>query len=298
MAETKRLLIAFAHPDDESFGLAGFVARLVDEGVEVSLICSTNGDVGSIEASFMEGYQSIAERRIAELECAAEVLKFSEVIRFNYRDSGMPGSEDNRHPQSLVAAPADEVTGKTVEVIRRVRPQVVVTFDPYGGYGHPDHIKMHETATRAYHEAGRGDRYAEQIAAGLTPYQPQRLFYQTFSAGWLKPVVMIMPLFGRDPRKFGRNNDIDLAEIVERQFPIHARVTAKRYKEIAQQARRCHASQLGGMGNEDRSLMARVIGWFRSLLESESYTFMQAEPPLPARVARKSRDVFQGVRIE
>ena len=146
----RRMLVSLAHPDDESFGMAGTIARYVNEGVEVSLICSTNGDAGVTDPKFLEDYDTMTELRLAELHCAAETLGFSKVYAFGYRDSGMEGAEDNQHPDSLYQADMDEVIGRIVKAIRETRPQVVVTFDPYGGYGHPDHIKMHKATTRAF----------------------------------------------------------------------------------------------------------------------------------------------------
>src|SRR5512143_3683720 len=95
----KRLLISFAHPDDESFGLGPLLARCAAEGVETTLICATNGDAGSVEPEHLNGYHSIASLRLAELECASAVLGFKEVVTFGYRDSGMMGSADNQHAE-------------------------------------------------------------------------------------------------------------------------------------------------------------------------------------------------------
>src|SRR5260370_1447470 len=92
---TKRVLIALAHPDDESFGLGSLIGKLVAQGVEVTLICATNGEVGSVDEKYMQGHASVAEVRLAELDCAAKVLGFKEVILFGYRDSGMMGTSEN-----------------------------------------------------------------------------------------------------------------------------------------------------------------------------------------------------------
>ncbi len=165
---TKRVLVSLAHPDDESFGSGPLVAKLVAEGAEVTLICATNGDVGSAEEKYMQGYSSVAEMRLAELDCAAKVLGFKEVVLFGYRDSGMMGSADNNDPKSLWQAPLDEVTDRIVEVMRRVRPQVILTFDPYGGYGHPDHIKINRATLAAFQKV-QSD-----------PVHPQKVYYGGF----------------------------------------------------------------------------------------------------------------------
>ena len=94
----RRLLISFAHPDDESFGLGGLITLYVAEGVEVYLICATNGDVGTVSPEMLNGYNSIKELRLAELDCASRKLGFSKVFKLNYKDSGMPGSDTTRDP--------------------------------------------------------------------------------------------------------------------------------------------------------------------------------------------------------
>lgn len=285
----RRLLIAYAHPDDESFGSAGTIAHYVSQGVKVYLICATNGDVGTVDPKFMRDYRSISELRLAELDCAAHTLGLAEVFTFGYRDSGMRGSPDNQHPDSLETADLNEVTGRVVEVIRKVRPQVVVTFDPFGGYGHPDHIKIHRATVEAFHAAADLDHFPEQIAQGLDPYQPARLYFSTFRRGLIRLLVPILPLFGMDPARMGRNQDFNLYEFARMDSPIHARIETRPYQEIANRARLCHASQLGGLGGSS-GLLDRVAGWFFGRDE----TFTRAYPPLDGRRARE-HDLFMGV---
>lgn len=288
----KRLLVSLAHPDDESFGMAGTIVKYVQEGTHTSLICATNGDAGVSDPEFLQGYPSMTELRLAELHCAAETLGFERVFAFGYRDSGMEGSADNQHPDSLYQADPGEVTGRVVEVIRQMRPQVVVTFDPYGGYGHPDHLVMHRATTRAFDLAGQADAYPEQIAAGLEPYQPQKLYYRTRSHTLTKYMVRLMPLFGQDPRRMGRNNDIDMVEIAEHSYPIHARINTGAYREQAEQAVKCHASQLGGFSTP--SLLQRV----QTLLMSPSIdTYMRAKPPVNGDRVRET-DLFADVVLD
>ena len=88
----KRLLIAYAHPDDESFGSGGLIAKYVAEGAQVGYICATNGDMGTIPLAMREQYSEVSEVRLAELDCAAQVLGLDPVYRFGYKDSGMMNS--------------------------------------------------------------------------------------------------------------------------------------------------------------------------------------------------------------
>jgi LmbE family N-acetylglucosaminyl deacetylase len=285
------MLIALAHPDDESFGMAGTIVRYSREGAEAYLICATNGDVGSLDDHFLEGYESVASLRLQELACAAQILGLERLITFNYRDSGMAGSSDNEHPDCLVAATLDEVTCRITEVIREVRPQVVITFDPFGGYGHPDHIRMHQATLAAFHAAADPEQFPEQIQhQGLVPYQPQKLYYLTFDRRWLRLMVRLMPLVGQNPERIGRNQDINLREIAAHSYPIHARVNTRAYAEIAEQASQCHASQLGGWGRPG------VVQRLRMLLEPKDDTYMRAIPPASNRT--REHDLFQGVILD
>lgn len=236
------LLAVFAHPDDESFGPGGTLAKYAAEGVAVWLVCGTDGDVGTVDAEMLAQHANTAQLRAAELCCAAQALGLQGVDWLGYRDSGMAGSPDNGHPQSLYQAPVDQVVGQIVTSIRRHRPQVIICDNQHGGYGHPDHIKLHQATVRAFHAAGDPVQYPE---AG-PPFQPQRLFFTAFSLGLLKLVVRLMPLFGRDPRRFGRNQDIDLVQIVSWETPVHARVDVRPYLDVKSRAAACHKSQGGG----------------------------------------------------
>ncbi|HEC22926.1 MAG TPA: GlcNAc-PI de-N-acetylase [Chloroflexi bacterium] len=289
--DTRRLLLSLAHPDDESFGMGGTIARYVDEGVEVYLICATNGELGAADPEFLEKYGSVTELRLAELRCAAEKLGITRIYTLGYRDSGMAGSPDNAHPDSLAAADPDEVAGRVTEIIREVRPQVVVTFDPFGGYGHPDHIAMHRATVRAFHAAPDPTQYPEQIEAGLQPYRPRKLYYHTFDRRWLRFAVRVMPLLGQNPEQFGRNKDINLRVIAAHEYPIHARIAFDRYTEIARQARDCHASQLAGFARPG------PLQWLRHLLETNEDTFMRAYPPVNGAYECE-RDLFEGVHTD
>jgi LmbE family N-acetylglucosaminyl deacetylase len=285
----RRMLVVLAHPDDESFGMAGTIARYVAQGVEVSLICTTNGDVGSVEPEFMKQYSTVSELRLAELQCAADILHIKNVFTFGYRDSGMAGSADNQHPDSLFSADHDTLVGKITEVIRKLRPQVVVTFDPYGGYGHPDHIVTHKATVQAFHAAADSTQYAPQLKNGLQTFQAHKLYFMTFNRTWLKLSLRLAPLLFINPRRMGRNHDIDGLEIASHSFPIHATIDTGVYQEIANRARRCHASQVGGIGPRRMSeMVSRMVFGIQE-------HYMRAYPPADAKV--KERDLFEGISI-
>jgi LmbE family N-acetylglucosaminyl deacetylase len=283
--QPRTLLATFAHPDDESFGPGGTLARYADEGVAVHLACATRGEVGAVDDALLAGYASVAELRTHELECAAGILGLAGVHLLGYRDSGMPGSSDNDHPDALARAPLEQVAGKIVRLIRTLRPQVVVTFDPHGGYGHPDHIKVHQATVVGFDAAANPTAYPEQVAAGLDPWAPRKLYYTTFPRTALRWLVRLMPLLGRDPAAFGTNRDINLRAIAEIDQPVSARIDVSRCLDAKQRAGACHRSQSGPTG-----LYEHIPDWLvRRMLGRE--TFYRAYPP----AAGLETDLFAGL---
>ena len=151
------VLAAFAHPDDEGFGCGGTLAMLVSRGARVTLVCGTNGDVGEISDPALATPETLGQVRQEELRRAMDVTGVDDLRFLNYRDSGMVGSEDNRHPNALHQADAGQAVDRIVEVMKETQPQVVLTHDPSGGYGHPDHIAMCRHVTAAFSKvAGQG----------------------------------------------------------------------------------------------------------------------------------------------
>jgi N-acetyl-1-D-myo-inositol-2-amino-2-deoxy-alpha-D-glucopyranoside deacetylase len=280
---THTLLSVLAHPDDESFGMGGTLALYAQRGVQTHLICATRGEAGEVDPQYLEGFASISERRESELRCAAGILGLAGVYFLDYRDSGMTGAADNQHPQALAAQPVEAVAAKIANLMRQIEPQVVVTFDPIGGYNHPDHIAIHKATVRAFQLAGD-----PSFASDLPPYQPQKLYFHTISKTFLRISVVVLRLLGRDPRHFGRNGDIDLQAIAtEGNFPTHARIDCKAVAESKNAAAACHASQLGG-ALPRRGLIARL-----SRRASYTESFMRAEPEATRRL--REDDLFAGV---
>ena len=277
----RRLLAVLAHPDDESFGPGGTLALYAQEDVEVHLICATRGDVGAIPPEMQLNAEETAHMRLDELRCAAAQLGLTEVHILGYRDSGMPGSSDNKHPEALAAAPVAEVAEKVADLMRQIRPQVVITHDPVGGYHHPDHIAVHKAAVEAFNSV-RGE--LEGTSAPLKSC-PQKLYYHTFPRRFLRIMVRLLPLFGKNPRKFGRNEDIDLLEISRDDFPIHARIDFRQVAEIKEKASACHQSQQGPSSGGLFGLLMRLF--------SGPETFTRAYPAAEDRL--RERDLFDGV---
>jgi N-acetyl-1-D-myo-inositol-2-amino-2-deoxy-alpha-D-glucopyranoside deacetylase len=283
--EKRVLLAVLAHPDDETFGTGGTLAYYASQGVEVHLVCATRGEVGDVDEKYLSGFNSIAERRENELRCAAEKLGLTEVYFLGYRDSGMPGSPDNHHPQALAAQPLDEVAAQIVHYFQLIKPQVVITFDPIGGYRHPDHIACHNATVRAFNANEELVKTHPELNT-LPYYQPRKLYFQTIPRTLLRIGVAIMRVIGQDPRRFGRNHDVDLASIAEVSFPIHAVINYGPVAKIRDEASLCHASQGGAQPNNN------ILNWLRRTFTS-SETYMRAYPP-PVN-GHKEKDLFEGI---
>ena len=279
--QLKRILSVLAHPDDEAFGMGGTLALYAMRGVEVYLACATLGEAGDIPPDFLQSSSSSAALRESELDCSANVLALKQVFKLGFRDSGMEGSPDNHHPDALVARPMEEVVERIAAVMRQVRPQVVLTFDPVGGYFHPDHIRVHQATVLAF------DRVRKELQA-TDPQALSRLYYHTMPKSSAKIAVFWMRLLGKDPRKIGRNKDIDLVQIASQSFPVHVKINYKKVLEQREQAAACHASQ--GGGKKPFGLSA----WLMRILSRPVDRFMQGFPePMPNH--RMQNDLFWGM---
>jgi len=278
------LMAVLAHPDDETFGMGGTLAKYAFDGVDVYLICATRGEVGEMDEEFLKGFNSPAERREYELRCAATNLGIKEVIFLNYRDSGMAGSEHNQHPDSLFSANLEKVAEDVIQIIRRVQPDVVITFDPIGGYRHPDHIKIHEATVEAF-KLSANPTYQDQL--NQEPYQIKKFYYHSIPKDFLKWTVRLLRLIGKDPRKFGKNKDIDLVSIAEVHFPTHAIIHYAKVASLRDEASACHSSQGGSR------VSGGLMGWLQRILGSKD-RFMRAYPE-PHLGEKIEKDLFQGI---
>jgi mycothiol S-conjugate amidase len=176
-----RLLSVHAHPDDEASKGASTVGRYVAEGVEATLVCCTGGEAGEILNPAMdrpEVHADIAAVRRQELDRSAEAIGFQEVVMLGYRDSGMPDSPENADPRCFARADEDEAVGRLVAIIRRTRPQVILTYgDEQTGYPHPDHLRVHDISIIAWDAAGDPERFPEAGPA----WTPSKLYYSTWA---------------------------------------------------------------------------------------------------------------------
>jgi len=175
MAERLTFMTVHAHPDDEIFSTGGTYARYAKEGIHTVLVTCTGGEEGEIVDPSMvaeEVKPRLGEVRAQELRCAVAALGIETLEMLGYRDSGMAGTPSNENPESFNMADPEEATGRLVRLIRRHRPQVLVSYDANGSYGHPDHIKAHQTTWAAFDAAGDPDRYPDAGPA----WQPKKLY--------------------------------------------------------------------------------------------------------------------------
>lgn len=282
-----RLLAVFAHPDDESFGAGGTLAKYARHGADVCVCTVTDGAAGSYEGdAAVEGERgSLAQLRRRELVCACEVLGV-QLHTLDYRDSGMEGMPDNQHPDSLYQAELEDVARDVARVMWEVRPHVVITHDPGGGYAHPDHIKVNHAVLRAWDRTREAAAFPGLRAEGLSPWQPERLYFTAIPRALVKWFVRIMWLLRRDPRRFGQNQDVDLTQVGVDEEQIHVRLDVGPFLKIKEQASACHKSQGGGGA-------PRMFPGFvqRRLLRHEY--FVQAWPA----GGRQHRDLCEGLRF-
>jgi len=228
VSNTLRLLAIFPHPDDETLGLGSTVARYSAEGVETYLICATHGERGWFESEGPDpGWQGVATIRAAELNCAAEQLGLHEVVFLNYID----GNVDQANP--------GEIIGKLAAQIRRIQPQVVVTFSPDGNYGHPDHIALSQFTAAALTRAA--DQGFEDNG-NRSPHCVAKFYYMVDSVDIVRAAN---EAFG------GISMEVDGVirhHVGWDDWQLTTRLDNSQYIETVQKAIHCHKSQLPGYG--------------------------------------------------
>lgn len=234
-----RLLTVHAHPDDEASKGAATVACLNAQGVHCVLVCCTGGEAGDIlnpEMDRPDVRGDLAAVRESELARAAAIIGYDEVVMLGYRDSGMKDSDANAHPGAFANADPDEAIGRMVAIIRRVRPQVIVTYpDARGEYDHPDHVQVHDMTVPAFHAAGDPDRYPEAGPA----WQPSKLYYTMWSRARIA---------GRHAKflELGIDSPYDdwWFERPSRDHLLTTKVPVAEHWDVGIQALRAHATQI------------------------------------------------------
>ncbi|HEY6378229.1 MAG TPA: PIG-L family deacetylase [Candidatus Dormibacteraeota bacterium] len=277
-----RLLAVHAHPDDESITMGGTMAVLTEDGVQVANVCCTDGELATIVAADMpeEEYRPrLGEVRREELRRACAILGVAEVHCLGYHDSGMAGAPTSTRPEAFFMQPLDAVAERLTAIIRAFRPHVVVTYDAYGGYGHPDHIQAHRGTLVAVEAAGRRGVYP---AAG-EPWEVAKLYYTAFPLSVLRRTIEVAAAAGRDHPFDGRPpEELEFAtpdHLVTATLDVRSGMGRKR------EALRAHHSQI------DESFLQ----FFSDDVFTEEY-YQRALARVPA--GRPETDLFAGIATE
>jgi LmbE family N-acetylglucosaminyl deacetylase len=261
------LLAVFAHPDDEAFGTGGTLSRYAAEGVQVYLVCATRGEAGEISDPGYATPETLGQVRENELRCAAETMGIAEPIFLDYCDSGMDGTPENQNPRAFINAPAKEVISRLVGVMRRLRPEVVTTFEPNGGYGHPDHIAIHRYTVAAFHAAADSARYPELGSH----WQASRLFYNAIPRSFFLSMRDQMAALGMDTSDL---KDFDDPKTGWPDDQVHVKLDVSSTVESKWEALRCHRTQFGP-GNLFHRLPDDQV---KKLMSWEYFTLAWPEP--------------------
>jgi mycothiol S-conjugate amidase len=282
----RTLLAVHAHPDDESSKGAGSFARYADEGVRTVVVTCTGGEAGDILNPAMDqpgNLERMPELRRQELAKALEILNVRRHYLLGYRDSGMPETETNEHPDAFANARLDEAVGRLVRILRAERPQVVLTYDENGGYPHPDHIRTHQVSVAAFEAAGDFVRYPD---AG-EPWDVQKLYY---NHGFLRKRMQV---FQDEFTKHGLEGPF--AKWLENWNPdddpmanrVTTRIECAKYFPRRDEALLAHATQI-----DPKSFFFRTpMEWQQRLWPTEEYELARSRVP----VSLPETDLFAGI---
>ncbi|MFH8365769.1 N-acetyl-1-D-myo-inositol-2-amino-2-deoxy-alpha-D-glucopyranoside deacetylase [Streptomyces sp. NPDC018031] len=285
----RRLLLVHAHPDDETINNGTTMARYAAEGAHVTLVTCTLGEEGEVIPAGLAHLAAdrdggLGEHRIGELAAAMKELGVAD-HRFlggpgRFRDSGMMGVPQNDRPGAFWQADVDEAAAHLVEVIREVRPQVLVTYDPHGGYGHPDHIQAHRVAMRAADLAGER-AFRRDLGE---PHQIARIFWNCVP----RPLVEegFARLRAARPQPFpGVGVPEDVPGLVD-EAEVTTVIDGAGYGAVKAAAMRAHATQI----EVSEPWFALSNGLGQPLLATEYYRLVRGEA-----AAGTEHDLFAGV---
>lgn len=290
MTEPLTLLIVHAHPDDECISTGGVLPRYNAEGVRTVLVTATRGEQGEIvlpEIDLPPVRAHFGAFRTAELEQAAIILGVSDLEFLGYQDSGMVDTETNTNPACFHMADPDEATGRLVRLIRRYRPQVVMSYNEVGGYGHPDHIACHRTTVAAFAAASDPTRYPD---AG-EPWTPLKLYFTNSPRNAQLANMQRMQQLGIPSGIDDPNFDITRYTVPDEQITTRINIEDYIPRKIA--ALHCHRSQI------------KAGEWFvrvpeelrREFFGYEYFTLATSNVLLPERTdGAYEEDLFAGIR--
>jgi LmbE family N-acetylglucosaminyl deacetylase len=267
----RRILATYGHPDDEG-QVTGALAHFIDSGDTVTLVCATRGEVGEISHPTLGTPDTLWYVRELELRAAMAQIGLSDVRFLPYRDSGMAGTPENDDPRSLHQQPAEVVVPELLKIMRETRPHLVFTWDPTGGYGHPDHIAVHRHTLAAFDACGNPEAFPDAGPA----WQPDRLFWGARSMKMFASIWLEMEERGllSEPMEAERKERF-LKAIAEPDRPVSLIHDARPYINRKRQATSMHRSQFG-----ENSMFARIPEEMRDRFYGEE-RYYQARPEWP-----------------
>lgn len=290
----RRILLVHAHPDDETIGTGALMARYVDEGVGVTLVTCTLGEEGEVLVPGLEHLASdhedrLGEHRFGELANAMAVLGVQDWRllggRGQYRDSGMAGTPPNDRPGAFWRSDLLEAATHLVEVIRDVRPQVLVTYDDFGGYGHPDHIQAHRVAMYALTLAG-----ASTFRPDLGPaWEVAKVYWTAFPRSVVREGIERLRAAG-ETTGFAEMDPDDIPFVIDDALVTTA-VTAPGHLDRKLDALREHATQV----TVDGGFFALADNVGAEAFATEYFRLVRGRPAGPFDDEGRETDLFAGV---
>jgi len=302
--DPRRMLLVHAHPDDETIGNGVTMARYAADGAGITLVTCTRGEEGEIIPPELAHLASSAddtlgEYRVGELADAMKALGVAD-HRFldetghgfaptHYRDSGMAYGENgeviplpNQHTDAFALADLDEAAGRLAAVIREIRPLVLVTYDPGGGYGHPDHVQAHRVAMR-------GADLAASPGPGGDPWQLPKIYWNAVPRGPMLAMMAELRAAGENPFE-----GWDAQRLPSMVFPddqVTSAIDGQNYFEAKAAAMRAHRTQI----SVDSFFFALSNNVGRPIMAVESYALVRGEPAGERDGDGREVDLFAGV---
>jgi LmbE family N-acetylglucosaminyl deacetylase len=269
-AVARTLLAVHAHPDDESITTGGTLARYAAEGVRTVLVTCTGGDLGEVAFDHDEAVGSLRARELADAAC---VLGLSRVVQLGYADSGMAGWPDNHRAGAFFAAPLEEARARLLRIFGEEQPDVVLTYDETGGYGHPDHLKAHQVTLAAWQAAPARKLYFVRIPLGWS-----RRFVNALRAAGISAPSTAAAGAG------GGTDEVGVADEL-----VTTEVDVRAYVETKRAAIACHRSQMPA----DHFLMRMPHRLATTLWACEF--FSREAGPTTAQPGALETDLFDGL---
>jgi N-acetyl-1-D-myo-inositol-2-amino-2-deoxy-alpha-D-glucopyranoside deacetylase len=284
----KRLLLVHAHPDDETINNGVTMAKYAADGINVTLVTCTRGEEGEVLVDSLLNLASskddkLGEHREVELKNAMDELGIKD-FRFlcapnkKWRDSGMMGTPQNDRKDVFWQADLDEAANELVKIILETKPQVLITYDEFGGYGHPDHIKAHQIAMRAAEIASQQD------------WQVSKIYWNTTPRSVIQMGIDKMKEVGSE--FFGAENADDLPFAKPDEL-VTSVVKAPEYVPHKLAAMKAHATQI----SVDGPFFALSNNLGLSVWGDEYYTLVKGELAGPFDENGRELDLFAGVKL-